>query len=242
MKPYSVDQINALIQWNQLVAALEGLSIKVDLIDQPHGVPDMVFATDHGIILDGKVLLPNFRYEQRRKETPYYRNWFIEQGFELYDLTNNFYFEGGDGLFVQKTLLVGTGFRTNLASCEEIATALDINVIPLQLINPSFYHLDMCLLPLDADTAFFYPPAFSDSSRRRLRNVIPNLYEMSDEEAQGYCANSFVSGNDVVLQAGNPGFTKRLQELGRQIVEVDVSEFKKAGGGIHCLINTIERS
>ena len=242
MKPYSVDAAQALTQWEELVRALQDLKVQVDVIDQPAGVPDMVFATDQGIVRGNRVLLANFRYNQRKKETPLYRKWFVEHNYEPYELTKMFSFEGGDALVVQDSLLIGTGFRANVGSCEEIAQTLNIDVFPLRLVDPSFYHLDMCFLPLDDDTAFYYPPAFSDNSRVLLHKIVPNLHEMTLAEANGFVANSFVTGDTVVLQLGSTGFRQRLEALGRTVVEVDVSEFKKAGGGIHCLINTLERS
>ncbi len=242
MVPHSINRQRAMRQWRALVEAVESLGVTAEIIEQAPDVPDMVFATDQGIVKGGKALLANFRYPERKRETPYYREWFEDHGYAPQELTHLFSFEGGDSLFMGDVLFVGTGFRANVASCEELSQTLNADVVPLRLVDPKFYHLDMCFLPLDAETAFYYPPAFSDSSRARLQKLIPDLHELSTEEATGYGANSFVTGSTVVTQAGNPSFTRKLKKLGRDVVEVDVSEFKKAGGGIHCLINTLEKS
>ncbi len=242
MKPHSVNRKQAMAQWETLVDALEDLGVKTEVIEQQPDVPDMVFATDQGIVKGDRALLANFRYPERKRETHYYRQWFEDKGYELYELTNLFSFEGGDALFVGDVLFVGTGFRANVASCEELSQTLNADVVPLRLVDPSFYHLDMCFLPLDSETAFYYPPAFSESSRARLQKLVPNLHELSTEEAFGYGANSFVTGSTVVTQAGNPSLKRKFKKLGRDVVEVDLSEFKKAGGGIHCLINTLEKA
>jgi N-dimethylarginine dimethylaminohydrolase len=242
MQPHSVSPGKALKQWESLVAILESLKIKVEVIKQELHVPDMVFATDQGIVREGAILLANFRYPQRQKERVYYREWFREHGFRLRALSNIFPFEGGDTLFCGDMLFVGTGFRASVASCEELAQKLEVDVMPLRLVDPFFYHLDMAFLPIDAKTAFYYPLAFSKNSQNLLKRLIPNLYELSDEAVQAYAANSFVSGKDIVISAGIPdlGFHDQLKKLGLRIHEVDVSEFKKAGGGIHCLINVLE--
>jgi N-dimethylarginine dimethylaminohydrolase len=242
MKPYTVKPARALQQWEALESTLESLGITVDVVDQPPGVPDMVFATDQAIVRSGTAVLANFRFPQRRKETPHYRRWFREHGFETIDLTKVFSFEGGDCLPLGDAYLVGTGFRANVGSCEELAQTLNTDVIPLRLVDPAFYHLDMALLPLDAETAFYYPPAFSDNSRHLLQKLVPHLHELSRDEAQGYAANSFVTDGTVVVQSGIPGFAARLKKLRFNVIETDLSEFKKAGGGIHCLINTLERT
>lgn len=241
MEPHAVDTGAALEQWNQLVAALESIGVAVEVIEQQPDVPDMVFATDQGIVRDGTILLANFRYGQRQKERVYYREWFREHGFRLRSLSNIFPFEGGDTLFWNDLLFVGTGFRASLASCEELASKLGVDVMPLRLVDPFFYHLDMAFLPIDDQTAFYYPKAFSRNSANLLKRLIPNLLPFSKEEAEAYAANSFVSGRHIVISAGIPTtFHDRLRALGFTIHEVDISEFKKAGGGIHCLINVLE--
>src|SRR5450631_2436007 len=75
MQPYSVDQAKAMAQWEALVAVLKQLGIHVEIIEQEPDVPDMVFATDQGIVRGGEILLANFRYSQRKKERHYYREW-----------------------------------------------------------------------------------------------------------------------------------------------------------------------
>lgn len=240
MKPFSVDQPKAMKQWLTLKATLESLGTKVEVIKQKKTLPDMVFATDQGIVQDKTVLLANFRYPQRQKERLHYRDWFRNHGFRLRALSNVFPFEGGDALFFDDMLLVGTGFRASVASCEELAKKLDIDVMPLRLVDPAFYHLDMCFLPVTNQTAFYYPPAFSENSRNLLKRLVPNLHTLSSQEANAYAANSFVSGKNILVQAGIPkSFHARLKKLDFRVIEVDVGEFNKAGGGIHCLINTI---
>lgn len=241
MQPYSVDSKKSMQEWEGLVATLKSLGLTVDIIEQQPDVPDMVFATDQGIVRDGAVLLANFRYRQRQKERVYYREWFRENGFKLRSLSNVFPFEGGDTLFIGDMLIVGTGFRASVASCEELAQKLGIDVIPMRLVDPYFYHLDMAFLPIDAETAYYYPPAFSKNSQNLLKRLIPNLYELSEADTKAYAANSFVTGRDIVIAAGvSNELLNSLRDLGLTTHEVDLTEFKKAGGGIHCLINTLE--
>jgi N-dimethylarginine dimethylaminohydrolase len=241
MQPFAVNAARAKQEWAELVSVLGSLDITVDIIEQEPDVPDMVFATDQGIVHDNTVLLANFRYSERKKERIYYRKWFRDHGFRLRALTNIFPFEGGDSLFFGNMLFVGIGFRASVASCEELAEKLSIDVMPLRLVDPYFYHLDMAFLPIDATTAFYYPGAFSPNSQNLLKRLVPNLYELSKSEADAYAANSLVSGSDIVIAAGTPApFRTTLKKLGLTIHEVDISEFKKAGGGVHCLINVLE--
>ncbi len=240
MKLGTVDTNNALKQWDELVKIYENQNIKVEIIEQVKGLPDMVWATDQGIIHNSKVLLSHFWYRERQNETDYYKAWFEKKGYEIEYLPPGAYFEGnGDSYFWKDKLLVGVGYRADDYSCEAVSKALNIEVVPVYITDPKFYHLDVGFLPINEDTAFYYPKAFDRQSREVLKKLIHNLIEFSKEEAMGFCANSIVSGNNVIHQSGNPTFTEKLTKLGYNSIDVDLSEFKKSGGGAHCLTNIL---
>ena len=59
----------------------------------------------------------------------------------------------GDLLVVGPTLiLAGNGFRTDPRAHAEAAGVLGRAVVPLELVDPRFYHLDTALAVLDATT------------------------------------------------------------------------------------------
>ena len=94
------------------------------------------------------------------------------------------------------------------------------------------------------------PISFTPSEEQQM--IVNTVRQLAtDEVRQVYrdCDESGEIPDDVVNTAWELGliatgvpatFRDRLQELGFTIHEVDVSEFKKAGGGIHCLINVLE--
>ncbi len=241
MKPGTINNDTAMQDWQHIVNAYKSQDIVVEIIKQKPGVPDMVFATDQGIVKDKTVLMSRFWCEERKNETIFYKEWFEERGYTIKTLPNNTYWEGnGDSFFWHDKLLIGVGYRANQQTCDSISKLLDIEVIPLEIIDPRFYHLDLCFFPLNQETAFYYPPAFSEKSREVLKKLIPHLITFSQEEAYGFCANSVVTDHHVVHQKNNPTFKKTLQELGYTSVEVETGEFLKSGGGIHCLTNILE--
>lgn len=241
MKPGTINGQKALEQWKNLVNIYKDLGITVKVIEQGEDSPDMVFAADQGIVHGKNVLLSQFWYDERKPETKYYKTWFEKHGYHIQYLPQGAYFEGnGDAYFWNNKLLIGLGFRADEFTCEAVSKALSIEVLPIQIIDANFYHLDVGFLPLNDTTAFYYPKAFQKQSREVLKKSIPNLIELTEEEAEGFCANSVVSGNTVIHQADNPTFTKKLKDLGYNSIDVDLSEFKKSGGGVHCLTNILE--
>jgi len=186
MKPGTSDKDLAMKQWQDLVSILNQLDIKVEVIDQYEDVPDMVFATDQGIVKNNVLTIANFRYPERQKESEYYAKWFSERGYQISYLEGGYPFEGGDSLFFNDTLFVGTGYRASVGSCEELSKKLNTDVIPLRLMDPFFYHLDMSFLPLNSETVFYYPPAISTNSQNILKKLVPNLVELDKEEILAY--------------------------------------------------------
>lgn len=241
MHPGTIDKTQTMKQWNDLVTYYKMLGIDVSIIEQQADVPDMVFATDQGIVHEKDVLLSHFWYKERQGESKYYEAWFKEHGYHVHHLPSDIHFEGnGNSYFWNDLIFIGLGYRADKKTSETIQKIFNREVIPLQIIDPAFYHLDMALLPLNDETVFYYPNAFSQESREVLKKKIPNLIELTKEEAKGFAANSVITDHHVIHQKGNPTFTKKLKELGYTAIEVELGEFKKSGGGAHCLTNILE--
>lgn len=241
MRPGSVDTRKAKKQWENLKHVYEILGITVETIEQVKGLHDMVFATDQGIVRDKEVLLSNFRVPQRQGEREHYKKWFLERAYRIIELPNHHYLEGnGETYFWNDTIFVGTGYRSDPEIPKFLQKHYDREVVYLKIKDPAFYHLDVGFFPLNHETVFYYPPAYSDGTIQELKKRIPNLIEFTRDEALGFSSNSVVTDHHVIVQKGNPTFVEKLHALGYQTEEVDLSEFMKSGGGAHCLTNILE--
>ena len=237
----SVDKRKAILQWNTLVDALKSQNIETNIIDQKKGLPDMVFAADQAIIKGKNLVVSQFHYRERRGEVGEYLPLFEKENFVIHNLPKNCFFEGsGECIWYGNILFVGTGYRNSPNVSKFLSKFLDVETVSLELVDPRFYHLDTCLFVLNNETAFFYPSAFSKVSQKILKNLIPNLVSFETNEAENFAANSITTDHHVLMQKGNQDFAKKIKELGYKAVELDISEFMKAGGGIHCLIQTLE--
>jgi N-dimethylarginine dimethylaminohydrolase len=243
MTPGKINKKKAMKEWRELVSLYKSQNIEVEIIDQQKGNPDMVFATDQGIVQGRTVLLSRFWYDARKGETKHYEKWFRDHDYIIKDLPSDVYFEGnGDSYLWNNKFFIGVGYRADEKTCKAVSKLLDIEVVPLEIVDPAFYHLDVGFFPLNNETAFYYPPAFSQKSRGVLKKLAPHLIELSKDEAYGFCANSVVTDHHVIHQKGNPTFQKKLNQLGYKSIEVDSGEFMKSGGGIHCLTNILKSS
>jgi len=231
-----LDKKVAAEQWNNLYKVYESLGYEIELIEPVDGLPDMVFTANGGLVYEDKVVLPNFKNAERQGETPVFKKWFKENLPNSQLLSPNSLFEGeGDALFIGNKLYGGYGFRSSREEYRQIGEFLDVEVVPLELVDPRFYHFDTCFSVLDSQTVAYFPEAFSEKARELIEKNIPNTLKVEEKDAEVFGLNMFSDGKNVVVAEQAKDFQKQLSGRGYNVHTVDVSEFKKSGGGIKCL-------
>ena len=177
----------------------------VERLDPVPGLPDLVFTANAGLVYRDTFISSRFRHGVRQGETPHFERWAREHGFGSSRCPAGFHFEGaGDALFCGETLYAGYRFRSDARSHHWIGEHLGVEVLPLELVDPRFYHLDTCFCPLADGEAIYYPGAFDDYGRSVLADRIPRLIEVSAEEAASFSCNAVVVGRTVILNDGTP--------------------------------------
>jgi N-dimethylarginine dimethylaminohydrolase len=227
------DARRAGAQWSALRAAYEAAGHAVETVRPEVGLPDMVFAANSALVLDGRAYLASFRYPQRAGEQRPYARWFRAAGLEVRHATH--VHEGeGDFAVVGDVILAGTGFRTEVAAHHEVREVFDREVVTLELVDPRFYHLDTALAVLDDEQIAYYPGAFADDSRRALERRYPDALRVSTRDALAFGCNATSDGFHVFMPAGADGLAADLAARGFEPVVVDTSELAKAGGSVKC--------
>jgi N-dimethylarginine dimethylaminohydrolase len=233
-----VDTERAMKQWTALVDTYRLLGHQVEMIDPVPGLPDMVFAANAAVMLDGVVIGARFRNPERAAEAGHYRRWFLEHGAREVVMPSAVSEGAGDFLWTGRLLLAGTGFRTEVAAHRHAQEVLGVPVVSLQLVDPCYYHLDTCLMVLDesplAPLIAYYPAAFSPGSRRALARLFPDAVIASAADAACLGLNGVSDGRSVVLPQEAVSLGQALAARGFEPVYVDVSELRRAGGGPRC--------
>ena len=230
------DSAEARRQWWALHGTLRDLGATIERVEPVAGLPDLVFTANAGLVYRDRVLSSRFRYGVRQGESPHFEAWFAAHGFRVEALPPSMHFEGaGDALFCGETLYAGYRFRSDARSHLWVGEHLGVEVLPLELVDPRFYHLDTCFCPLAEDEAIYYPGAFDDYGRSVLRGRIGRLIEVSAEEAVSFSCNAVVVGRVVVLNEGAPKLARALEQAGYAARPLRLTEFIKAGGSAKCL-------
>jgi N-dimethylarginine dimethylaminohydrolase len=229
-----VDRARAVRQWEALREVYRSLGHRVSEIEPIEGLPDMVFAANGALVVDGRVYGARFASAERTPEGPAYLDWFRQAGFTETREPKHVNEGEGDFITLDEVVLAATGFRTEAAAHQEAERFLGRPVVTLQLVDPRFYHLDTALFPLSGDQVAYYPGAFSDGSRRVLASLFPDALLATEEDAAVLGLNAVCDGTDVVIAAEAVALADRLRGLGYRVHPVEMDELRKAGGGAKC--------
>lgn len=231
-----VDRAVAQQQWQKLHDIYrDKLGWQVELCEPVEHLPDMVFATDCCLMVNGKILLSSFRYPERRAETMYFEKWFRAHGYTKFKKATHFFEGGGDNLVCGDKILAGHGFRSDPETADELREYFGLEVVPLKIIDPYFYHLDTSVSVLSSDTVAFYPGAIDQASQKRLRAAVPNVIEATLEEAQGFGLNAVSDGRTVITSDKSESLLQKYRDAGFEVVGTPILEFRKSGGGVKCM-------
>lgn len=235
----AVDAARARTQWHELmrVLAQETGATLERITPVPH-LPDLVFTANAGVVVGRRVVTSRFRYPERQREEAYFEAWFREQGYDVVTLDAGLYFEGaGDLLGFPDVWFGGYRQRTDIQAYPVIGALFGREIIPLELVDSRFYHLDTCLCPLSGGELLYYPGAFDRYGQTAIAERIPQARRVvvSDDEAIRFACNAVCIGKHVVLPAGCPRTSALLAERGYQVHPAPLDEFMKSGGSAKCL-------
>jgi N-dimethylarginine dimethylaminohydrolase len=237
---HASSQARAAEQWQRLYEAVSKLAV-VHLVEPQPGSPDMVFTANAGLERNGTVVISSFFHPERQSEEQHFREWFRKSGYAIRDIPRSTAFEGeGDALFSTdgKRLWAGYGPRSLPSSQHALRAAWNIEVTPLHLIDPRFYHLDTCFAPLEGGYAMYYPEAFDRASVKSIEAFYPieKRILVTQQDALRFACNAINIGRTIIVNEISRELADRLESLGFQVVQVALSEFLKAGGAAKCLV------
>ncbi|HEY2826844.1 MAG TPA: arginine deiminase-related protein [Pirellulales bacterium] len=230
------DREAAAAQWSALKNLLERAGANIELLPPQPGLPDLVFTANAALIYRKMAVMARFRHPERQGEVPFDETWLSARGFELCHVPADLHFEGaGDALFCGDTLFAGYRIRSDARGHQQIGEMLGCRVIPVELVNPYYYHLDTCFCPLSPTQAIYFPAAFDEYGKAALKAHVPELIEVQSDEAKRFACNAVVVARTVTTNTGCPQLHTALRNRGFSPQETLLDEFVKAGGSAKCL-------
>jgi N-dimethylarginine dimethylaminohydrolase len=118
-----------------------------------------------------------------------------------------------------------------------VADAWHAPVISLHLVDPRFYHLDLCFAPLNGGYLMYFPGAFDAASLEKIEAAYgaDKRIALSELEATQFGCNVINVGQDILMGAVETDLAGRLSERGFAVTELPLSEFQRGGGSAKSL-------
>jgi len=234
-----VDPQAAVRQWHRLMEMLErDVGAVLERMTPVPGLPDLVFTANAGIVVGRRAVPSRFRHVERQREEAHFESWFREHGYEIVMLEADMYFEGaGDLLGFADGWFGGYRQRSEFRAFPILSEIFEREILPLELVDSRFYHLDTCFCPLSGGDLLYYPAAFDQYAHSAIAERIPTSrrFEVPEPEALKFACNAVCVGKHVVLPSGCPETMKWLDTRGYEPHEVPLNEFMKSGGSAKCL-------
>ncbi|MBI4500585.1 MAG: hypothetical protein HY700_05430 [Gemmatimonadetes bacterium] len=235
----AVDHMRAVRQWDGLMEGLERrVGATLERMTPVRGLPDLVFTANAGVVLDNLAVPSRFRHPERQREQTHFEEWFVEHGYELRLLEDGVYFEGaGDLLGVPDLWLGGYRKRSDVGAYTQISELFGREIIPVELVDDRFYHLDTCFCPLSDGEVLYYPHAFDGYARAVIAERLEENRRLTvpQSEALRFACNAVCVGRKIALPTGCPETMRMLRDRGYEPIPLELDEFMKAGGSAKCL-------
>ena len=228
-----VDTARALRQWEILRRTYRDLGHTVDVIPALPGLPDMVFAANGGLVIDGRAMSARFAHAERTAEGPAYLAWMRAAGLDAAEARH---VTEGEGDFLPVGGGGEQGVREQAPQRRPAVRAERLRVVGDGLLV-EHRERGVEVVEVRVDELERHHPAAEELlglGVRRGGGAESGAGEHEAADAAVLGLNAVSDGRHVVLAAQATGLMGPLRERGFEPVPVDLTELLKAGGGIKC--------
>ncbi len=205
------------------VEALKNTGVEVLCLDRDETHPDSPFVEDPVFILPPIAWVCSMKARSRHGEVdtllPILRKYL-----QVETLERPCYIDGGDVLVTPDTVFIGMSARTNREAILYLKTKISRPVVPVAVMGG--LHLKTSACYLGRNVMVLEPSKVETSPFKGFEWVLAE---------EGENANCLAIGNRVIMAAGYPRLAQSIQAKGFETIEVPITEFEKADGGVTCL-------
>jgi dimethylargininase len=215
-------------QHDAYIKTLRALGLEVIVLDPQPDYPDAYFVEDTAVVTPDAAIITNPGAETRRGEEDT-----IEPVLARYRITLRIgapgTLDGGDVLMVGTHFFVGISERTNKEGAEQLGSIL------------AEFGNTWTAIPVEASLHLKSSVTYVGKNTLLLTKEFEDHHEFKGydrvvlDSAEEYAGNSLLINDCLIMPKGFPGTRKRLEALGLEVIELDMSEVRKMDGGLTCL-------
>jgi dimethylargininase len=228
-----VDAGLAAKQHAAYVGAIADAGWAIREVSHADSLPDSAFVEDTVVVCGGLAVLTRPGAAERCAELAGTEDAVRGLGLELARIEEPGTLDGGDVLRVGTTLYAGRGGRTNAEGIRQLRRLVaprGFTVVPVPLHR--VLHLKSAVTALPDGTVIAADPSLLDTSLFPTMRIVP-------EEAGSHVI--LLGGGIVLMATSAPRSAELFDDLGFDVIAVDIGEFEKMEGCLTCLSVLIHR-
>lgn len=224
----TIDVELAKAQHEAYLNVLQSLGLELLTLEADDRYPDCCFVEDTAITAGEKAVILHMGAPSRVGEEAEVRK-ILARYKKVFEIQAPADMDGGDVLAIGKNLFVGLSRRTNreaVSRLEEIAAGdgYRVTAVPLRGV----LHLKSACSYLGKGCVLVCRGYFDESVLAAYETII-----VPPDEA--YAANCLAANGKVVTSKGFPRTRSAIEAAAFETIELNMSEFRKAGGSLTCL-------
>ncbi len=224
-----VDYERACEQHDGYVGALERCGLEVSVLGADERYPDSVFIEDTAVVTDRCAIIARPGAPARRGEVHKVEDELSRHYENIERIVSPGTLDGGDVLQVGDHFYIGLTQRTNREGAEQLSALLEKYGFGASFVDVRrFLHLKTGVAYLGGDDIVVAGELVETFGFDGLDKIA-----VAPEEE--YSANCIRVGDHVLIAGGYEETKKKIVGRGYEVIELEMSEFRKLDGGLSCL-------
>ncbi|WP_082837952.1 dimethylarginine dimethylaminohydrolase family protein [Haladaptatus sp. R4] len=245
-------QEGAASEHEALIEELENRDVTIHRLDDAgDGLAESLFVRDVGFAIEGGLVVGKMVEETRHGEERRITERAVELGIPIYHSVHGAGgFEAGNMVWIDsETVAIGRSRTTNdegIRQVQNVFETYDIDVVEVPIFGSTEStgqtHLALVFGMVASDLALVYPQAVPSEFLEILHDRGIEIIEVPMREQRNRVTSTIVvEPGEVLLPSGNPFVRDTLLDRAIDVVELDIREIRKTGGGLKGLILPLSR-
>ncbi|MEE9167482.1 MAG: N(G),N(G)-dimethylarginine dimethylaminohydrolase [Candidatus Neomarinimicrobiota bacterium] len=223
------DYEKVINQHQQYIKALEKCDLEVLVLDADEDYPDSTFVEDTALLTPYCAVIANPGAFSRKGEIIKIERVLRDYFTNIERINEPGSLDAGDILKVENHYYIGLSERTNKEGTDQL-----VNILMSYGSTCSTLSLEKAL-HLKSGVAFLGNDNLVATGEFVSKSEFQDFVILRIDADEECAANCVLVNDNVLIPMGFPNTKKSIESAGYQVIEVDVSEFRKLDGGLSCL-------
>jgi N-dimethylarginine dimethylaminohydrolase len=246
LREHPADIRAAQAQHRELVAAYQHFGVRLHWHTPEPELPMQVYSRDSSVMTPYGAIITAMANWWRRGENLAAIRTYEGLGIPLYDMVTAGTFEGGDFNVIEEgCVLIGCGgARTQEEGARQVEGWFRKEgwETRLAFFDEYYVHIDLMVVPIAEKLTAVCRTCTDPEIVAWLEAKGHEIVDVPFEDTINLGCNFMSLGRDrAIVPKSSQVLAQRLRAHGVEVVEVDMSEISKTGGGIHCMAQALRR-